>query len=87
LKSACRFFLRFGEQVKAIVQLHDHADSSPTLEAELISYCQARLSKFKVPRSIEFEPNLPRNALGKLMKKELKQRYWPPAKNLVESGL
>ena len=76
----------FGEQVKAVVQLEDSSWAGPALEAELILYCQARLSKMKAPKSIDFEAALPRNALGKLMKRSLKERYWPKARNLAEAG-
>jgi long-chain acyl-CoA synthetase len=75
----------FGEQVKAIVQLKNFAERGDDLAAELIAYCQAKLSRINAPKSIEFEEELPRNALGKLMKKDLKARYWPVAGNLSEA--
>lgn len=65
----------FGEQVKAVVELKDAEGSNPELATELIEFCRTRLSRIKVPKSIEFE-KLPRNPLGKLMKKVLKERYW-----------
>jgi long-chain acyl-CoA synthetase len=75
----------FGEQVKAIVQLKNFAERGPALQAELIAYYRAKMSKMNAPKSIEFEEALPRNALGKLMKKELKARYWPAAANLPQA--
>ncbi len=66
----------FGEEVKAVVQPIDMADAGPELERELIEYAQAKLSKLKVPRSIDFEADLPRHATGKLYKRLLKDRYW-----------
>ncbi len=66
----------FGEEVKAVVQPVDMADAGPDLERELIEYAQAKLSKLKVPRSIDFEAELPRHATGKLYKRLLKDRYW-----------
>ena len=75
----------FGEQVKAIVQLKHFTEKSADLEAELIAYCQTKMSRISAPKSIEFEEELPRNALGKLMKKTLKARYWPIANNLSEA--
>jgi acyl-CoA synthetase (AMP-forming)/AMP-acid ligase II len=66
-----------GEAVKAVVQPKDWADAGPELEAELIEYCRQRLSHIKCPRSIDFDPELPRHDTGKLYKRLLKDRYWP----------
>jgi acyl-CoA synthetase (AMP-forming)/AMP-acid ligase II len=66
-----------GEEVKAIVQLRDAARASPALAEELIAFTRARLSPLKCPRSVEFERELPRTPTGKLMKRKLKERYWP----------
>ena len=46
----------------------------PTVRAqELIDYCGAHLARFKVPRTITFLDTLPRNAMGKIEKNQLKQ--------------
>ncbi len=66
-----------GEEVKAIVQPKHWADAGPELEAELIAYARERLSHIKCPRSIDFDPELPRHDTGKLYKRLLKDRYWP----------
>lgn len=66
-----------GEEVKAVVQPVDARDSGPDLAAELIAYCKERLAAFKCPRSIDFDPDLPRHATGKLYKKLVRDRYWP----------
>jgi long-chain acyl-CoA synthetase len=66
----------FGEEVKAVVQPMDMADAGPQLERELIAYCKEHLAGFKCPRSIDFEPELPRHPTGKLYKRLLKDRYW-----------
>jgi len=65
-----------GEEVKAIVQPADFAAAGPELERELMEFCRARLSPIKCPRSVEFEPELPRTPTGKLMKRLLRDRYW-----------
>ena len=46
------------------------------LEAELIAFCQLHLATMKCPRSVEFDPALPRLPTGKLYKKGLRDRYW-----------
>jgi acyl-CoA synthetase (AMP-forming)/AMP-acid ligase II len=66
-----------GEQVKAIVQPAVFEDAGPELERELMEFCRARLSPLKCPRSIAFEPELPRTPTGKLLKRLLRDRYWP----------
>jgi long-chain acyl-CoA synthetase len=64
-----------GEQVKAVIQLTDHADEGPDMAAELIAYCRDHLSSIKCPKSIDFIEALPRHATGKLYKRLLKDQY------------
>jgi len=66
-----------GEEVKAVVQPHDMAHANDKLAAELMAYCRQRLSPIKCPRSIDFEAELPRTPTGKLVKRHLRDRYWP----------
>ena len=68
-----------GEVVKAVVQPADWADVGPELEGELIAYCKAQLSTLKCPKTIDFEKQLPRDITGKMMKRELRARYWEEA--------
>jgi long-chain acyl-CoA synthetase len=46
------------------------------LAQELIGFCSQSLSRQKVPRSIDFEAELPRLPTGKLYKRLLRDRYW-----------
>ena len=66
-----------GEAVKAVVQPVHWGDAGPELEAELIAYCREQLAAYKCPRSVDFDPELPRLDTGKLYKKQLRARYWP----------
>ena len=66
-----------GEEVKAVVQPRDMARAGQPLAAALIAYCRERLSPLKCPRSIDFEAELPRTPTGKLLKRHLRDRYWP----------
>jgi long-chain acyl-CoA synthetase len=66
-----------GEQVKAVVQLAYETEGSPDVEQELIEYVKARIARFKAPRSVDFVDELPRTPTGKLVKGELRKRYWP----------
>ena len=66
-----------GEEVKAVVQPHDMARAGKALEEQLILFCRKHLSPLKCPRSVDFEPELPRTPTGKLVKRHLRDRYWP----------
>jgi long-chain acyl-CoA synthetase len=69
----------YGEQVKAIVQPKDWLDAGEALSANLIDWCRRRISAVSCPRSIQFVPELPRLASGKLAKYELRRLYGTPA--------
>jgi long-chain acyl-CoA synthetase len=66
----------WGEQVKAAVEVVDGQESSPELERELLLFARRRLAGFKVPRSVDFEAELPRHPTGKLYTRLLRDRYW-----------
>ncbi|MDP1818667.1 MAG: AMP-binding protein [Acidimicrobiales bacterium] len=66
----------FGEQVKAVVQPLEPGTAGPVLEQELLAYCREHLAGYKVPRSMDFEDELPRLPTGKLYKRLLRDRYW-----------
>lgn len=67
----------YGEEVKAVVQLGAGFEASDQLAQQLVDYCLDRLSKFKCPRSIDFVDSLPRLPTGKLLKRQLREAYWP----------
>lgn len=63
---------RWGEVGMAIiVRKPDH----PLVEADVIKHCLGRLAKFKVPQSVTFVDVLPRNATGKVLKRELRTQF------------
>ncbi|MET0715017.1 MAG: acyl-CoA synthetase [Mycetocola sp.] len=65
-----------GEQVKAVVQLTHGADPDQATEDAILDFARSRLSAFKCPRSVDFVDDLPRLPTGKLLKRELRARYW-----------
>jgi len=65
-----------GEEVKAVVQPMPGIAPGPELAQELIAFCSKSLARQKVPRSIDFENELPRLPTGKLYKRILRDRYW-----------
>lgn len=72
-----------GEEVKAVVQPMPGNVPGPELAAELIDFCSKQLSRQKVPRSIDFEAELPRLPTGKLYKRLLRDRYWGERKSRI----
>jgi acyl-CoA synthetase (AMP-forming)/AMP-acid ligase II len=64
---------QWGEAVKAIVELNGGQQVSAE---ELIALCKDRLGSVKAPKSVEFVDSLPRSPVGKVLKKELRARYW-----------
>ena len=64
---------RWGETVKAVVVLRE---GMPATAEEIIAFCRSLLGGFKLPRSVDFSEALPRNASGKVLKRELRERYW-----------
>jgi len=64
----------WGEAVHACVAVRD---GRQVTAEELEEFCRERLANYKVPRSIEFiEGELPKGGTGKILKKQLKERYW-----------
>jgi long-chain acyl-CoA synthetase len=63
---------RWGEAVKAIVI--PGPDGVPAPE-ELIAFARARLAGYKLPRSVDFVDELPRTPSGKVLKRDLRDRY------------
>ena len=63
----------WGEAVKAIVVLREGARAEA---GELMDFCRGRLADFKRPRSVDFTEHLPKNANGKLSRKDVREPYW-----------
>ena len=66
-----------GEQVVAVVEPVAWEDAGSALEQELLDWLRPRVSRVKMPRRIDFERALPRTPVGKLLKRVLRDRYWP----------
>jgi long-chain acyl-CoA synthetase len=60
-----------GEQVKAFVQLKPGHETS---EQEILDFCQQRLAGYKRPRSVEFRAELPTSAVGKVLRRVLRDQ-------------
>jgi acyl-CoA synthetase (AMP-forming)/AMP-acid ligase II len=63
----------WGEAVKAVVVLKQGATASAE---EIIAFAGERLASYKKPKSVDFVSELPKNAIGKVPKRELRDSYW-----------
>jgi acyl-CoA synthetase (AMP-forming)/AMP-acid ligase II len=64
---------RWGESVKAIVALKQGQKAT---EGEIINFCKDHLASYKKPKSVEFIDSIPKNPYGKVLKRELREKYW-----------
>jgi long-chain acyl-CoA synthetase len=67
----------WGQSVLAIVVTADGPAAGSQLEADLARHCQTGLAKFKCPRRYEFRAALPYSGAGKLLRRELRDPFWP----------
>jgi long-chain acyl-CoA synthetase len=65
---------RTGEAVKLVVVRKD----MDLTEADLVAYCRQQLTGYKTPRQVEFRDALPKTAVGKILRRELRGKN-PPA--------
>ncbi|MCB1419787.1 MAG: AMP-binding protein [Notoacmeibacter sp.] len=63
----------WGEAIKAVVSLKPGAALS---EEDILSICREKLPGFKRPRSVDFVDSLPTNNNGKIVRREVRDRYW-----------
>ncbi|HKT12986.1 MAG TPA: fatty acid--CoA ligase [Terriglobia bacterium] len=72
---------KWGEAPKALVVLR--ADQAAD-EAGILDHCRNHLAGFKVPKSVDFRPSLPKGGTGKILKKVLREPYWAGRKRRVQ---
>ena len=71
---------KWGECVKAIIVAKP--GTSPN-EADIIAYAKTRIAGYKCPKSVDVVEALPRNASGKVLRRQLREPYWEGAKRRV----
>ncbi len=68
---------RWGEAVHAIIVLkRGYKKGENITEKELIAHVRDQIARYKAPKSIEFKRTLPKSAQGKILKKDLRSKYW-----------
>ncbi|MBW2370741.1 MAG: long-chain-fatty-acid--CoA ligase [Deltaproteobacteria bacterium] len=65
----------WGRQPRAVVVLKNGQTAT---EAEILEFCKPKLAGFKRPRSVVFVDSLPRNSLGKVLKRKIRTEYGQP---------
>ncbi len=63
----------WGEAIKAIVALKQGQKAT---QEEIINFCKEHMASFKKPKSVEFIGEIPKNPYGKVLKRELREKYW-----------
>jgi long-chain acyl-CoA synthetase len=64
---------RWGERVQAVVVLKKGKTATAD---ELIGYCRSKLAGYKCPKSLEFWDELPKTAVGKILRRDVKKHFW-----------
>ena len=64
---------KWGEVGKAMVVKAEDQDPS---EEEILAFAREHLAGFKIPKSVDFIAEIPRNPTGKMLKKDLRAPFW-----------
>ncbi len=68
---------RWGEAVHAIVSLKKgYKKGVDVTEEEIIAFCKDNIARYEAPKSVVFKRSLPKSAQGKILKKDLRAKYW-----------
>jgi len=71
---------KWGEAVKAVVE---RVPGQQVTADELIAMCKAELGGVMAPKSVDFIDALPRSAVGKVLKRTLRERYWAASSDRI----
>ena len=66
----------WGEEIKAVVEVAAGVEAGDELTVELLAHVGERLAKFKLPKTIDYTTDMPRDPNGKLYKRKLRDPYW-----------
>jgi long-chain acyl-CoA synthetase len=73
----------WGEEIKAVIEPAPGAETGPALTEELLAFLGDRVAKFKLPRTIDYVEELPRDPNGKLYKRRLRDPYWAGREGVI----
>ncbi len=66
----------WGEEVKAVVKPVPGVEPGPDLAERILAFAGERLARYKIPKSIDFIDEMPRDPNGKLYKRRLRDPWW-----------
>ena len=66
----------WGEEVKSVILLRPGFAESEALKQDIITFARGKVAGFKVPRTIDFVKDMPRNPAGKVERKKVRAQYW-----------
>lgn len=64
---------KWGEAVTAVVALREGMEASPE---DIRKCCEGGLARFKIPKFVDFVPELPKNPTGKILRRIVRKPYW-----------
>jgi len=64
---------KWVERIHAVITLKEGQKPSPD---DIMNFCKEHLARYKAPRTVEFVGALPKNPQGKILKRELREKYW-----------
>ena len=70
----------WGEEIKAVIQLNDGIKGDDKISKEILEFSSKHLARMKLPKSIDYLKELPRDPNGKLYKRRLRDPYWKKKK-------
>jgi acyl-CoA synthetase (AMP-forming)/AMP-acid ligase II len=71
---------KWGEAVRAVIELRPNQSVEPQA---LVQFVKDRLGSVKAPKEVEIVAQLPRSAVGKVLKKEVRKKYWSAQERMV----
>ena len=71
-KKADKLEVEWGEAIKAVVSVKP---GMKITEEEIINFCKENIASYKKPKSVDFLDSLPKNAYGKILKREIREKY------------
>jgi long-chain acyl-CoA synthetase len=76
--------VEYGQEVKAVVELHAGVLPTSQLAEELVAFCRLRIAAYKCPKSVDFA-SLPRLPNGKMLKRQIRDQYFAPQRSMEPS--
>jgi len=64
---------KWGEAIRAVISL---VPGESVTAQEILLFCAQHIARYKVPKSVDFVDELPKSNYGKILKREIRAKYW-----------